>query len=187
MSRNLTEAMAAAMVAGTVAPILLFEAEFSSGTVHYWTGIGDLEWNALTWRGIGDLIECAPVDETNDLKAQGIALTVKGISSADVAIALNELRGGQDGAIRLALLEDSGAVIANPKILFRGRMDIGEIDDTDPEKPVILLTYEHELINLRRPREWRLTDEHQRKLFTDDIGMRWMAGLQDKELVWGQR
>ncbi len=187
MSRNLTTDMAAGVAASTVRPILLFEAVFGGTTVRYWTGVGDLSWNAATWQGIGTLIESSPVKETDGVKAQGITLKVKGVSSADVATALGEVANGTDGSIRLALLTEAGAIVADPKVIFRGRLDIAEIDDSNPEEPVINLDYANALIDLERPREWRFTDEHQQTLYPGDTGLRFVAGLQDAELVWGRR
>lgn len=187
MSRDLTVAMAAAIAAADTRPILLLEAVFTSGTVRHWTGLGDLSWNGYTWTGLGDLIGHTPVDETDELKAQGITITVKGISAGDVSTALQELRNGAAGSIRLALLDSSGAIIADPKIIFRGRLDLGEIDDSNPDQPVITLGYEHELIDLERPREWRYTDQHQQQLYPGDTGLSRIADLQDRELVWGRR
>lgn len=187
MSRDLTVAMAAAVAASDVRPILLFEAVYTSGIVRFWTGLGDLSWNGYTWQGVGDLIGHTPVDETDEIKAQGISITVKGITAGDVATALSELAGGAAGSIRLALLDSSGAIIADPKIIFRGRLDQPEIDDSDPENPVINLSYEHELIDLERPREWRYTDQHQQQLYPGDTGLSRIAQLQDRELIWGRR
>ena len=155
--------------------------------MNYWTGLGTLSWNAATWQGVGNLIDCSPVDETDDVKAQGITLKVKGVSSADVATALGEVANGTAGSIRLALLTEAGAIIADPKVIFRGRLDVAEIDDSNPDEPIINLSYENELIDLERPREWRYTDEHQQQLYPGDTGLKGIAALQNRELVWGRR
>lgn len=187
MSRNLTVAMAAAVAASTVRPILLYEATFNNSTGYYWTGFGTLAWNGHDWLGVGTMIEISAVEETADIKASGITIKAKAVSEADVAIALTELANGKAGSIRLALLDDSGNIIADPKIVFRGRLDLGEIDDSNPAEPLVSLQYEHELIDLERAREWRYTDEHQRQLFSGDTGLRYVAALQDAEIVWGRR
>jgi hypothetical protein len=55
MSRNLTAGMITEVQAENVRPILLFEGVMESGTVYYWTGYGNLSWNAQTWVGTGTL------------------------------------------------------------------------------------------------------------------------------------
>lgn len=187
MSRNLTAGMVTEVQADNVRPILLFEGVMESGTVYYWTGYGNLSWNAQTWVGTGSLIEVSNVDETDDIKAQGTGVRVKGVDPTMVSLALQSVASGKAGIIRLALLNSSGAIIADPKILFKGRLDGAEIDDSNYEDPFINLQYEHELVDLERPREWRYTDEHQRKLYPGDTGLRYMTSLQDKVLYWGRR
>jgi len=187
VSRDLTTAMADAVAASTVRPILLFEATFSNDTGYYWTGFGDLDWNGHTWKGVGDLIAITPADETDDVQGAGITVSAKAIQSADVAKALAELANGQAGSIRLGLLDEAGALIAEPKIVFRGRLDVGEIDDGDPENPLVNLRYEHELVDLERAREWRYTSQHQEQLYSGDTGLKGVAALQDVDIIWGRR
>lgn len=187
MTRDLTTDMATAVAASTVRPILLFEATFANATGYYWTGFGDLSWNGHTWKGVGDLISITPADETDDVQGAGITVAAKAIQSGDVAIALSELGNGKAGSIRLGLLDESGALIANPKIVFRGRLDVGEIDDGDVENPVVNLRYEHELVDLERAREWRYTHAHQQELYPDDTGLSRVASLQDVDVIWGRR
>ena len=90
-------------------------------------------------------------------------------------------------ALAWALLTEAGAIIADPKVIFRGRLDVAEIDDSNPDEPIINLSYENELIDLERPREWRYTDEHQQQLYPGDTGLKGIAALQNRELVWGRR
>ena len=185
--RNLTSAMAAAVAASKVTPILLFEATFADATGYYWTGFGTLDWNGQVWRGIGTLIELAPFDETVDLQATGVSIRTKAVGSEDVAAALADLANGKAGIIRLALLDDAGAIIADPRVIFRGRLDTAEIDDGDPTNPVINLQYESEIVDLERARSWRYTAEAQQQLYPGDTGLRYVAGLQDQEIPWGRR
>lgn len=186
MSRDLTTDMANAVQASTVRPILLFEGEYVTTTVRYWTGIGTLSWDGQSWLGVGNLIEATPIQETDDVKASGISIKLNGASIAAITEAFTEMRSGKAGSIRLGLLTEAGAVIDRPKIIFRGRLDLVEVDDSDPGKPVLMLAYEHELIDLKRPREWRFTGAHQQKLHAGDTGCRFVAALQDAQLTWGQ-
>ena len=98
---------------------------------------------------------------------------------------LQSLANGNAAIIRLALLDSSNAVISTPKIVFRGRLDGAEIDDSNVESPVINLAYENELVDLERPREWRWTDEHQKKLYPGDRGLEHIAALQDAQVPFG--
>jgi len=105
MARNLTARFGDALQEPNVQLALLLEAEVASSTIRYWTGLGALEWNAVEWTGLGGLIGVGTIEETDDLKATGVAVTLRGVKAADVSLALNELRLNKPGSIRLAAFE----------------------------------------------------------------------------------
>lgn len=185
MSRNLTGDMAAGISAAVVRPILLLEAEFSE-TAYLWTGLGTLAWNGHDWLGIGGMIEISPIQETDSIEARGISVKVSGCPQDMVDEALGELRTSRSGIVRLALDDGAGGIVASPKIIFRGRLDYADIDGEDPGKPVINLRYENELIDLKRPREWRYTDAHQIIRANGDRSLRFISSLADLMIYWGR-
>lgn len=185
MSRNLTSAMASGISAAVVRPILLLEAEFSE-TAYIWSGVGVLSWNGHEWLGFGNLLDVSAIEETDSIEARGIEIKVSGCPAEQIDQALTELRTSRRGIIRLALDDGAGGIVASPKIIFRGRLDVGEIDDSDPARPVIRLKYENELIDLKRPREWRYTDEHQKLLHDGDRSLRFIASYADLMIYWGR-
>lgn len=188
MSRNLSAGMQAAVVATLVRPALLFEGTLADGsTVRYWTGLGDLSWNSQTWTGTGSLIGLGPIDETDDVKAQGVTVEINAIPSAMVSMILASFSNGNVGTIRLALLDSSNAVISTPKIIFTGKLDGAQINESDLKNPTATLTYEHALVDLERPREWRWTDETQKKFYSGDRGLEHIAALQDIQLPFGNK
>lgn len=188
MSRNLSVGMAAEVIKAVVRPALLFDATLADGSlVYYWTGIGDLSWNAHNYVGTGYLIGLSPVDESDDVKAQSVSVLVNGVPSSMVSLFLASLGNGKQGIVRLAMLDSSNAIIADPKIMFRGRLDGAQIDEKNINAPVGTLTYEHELVDLERPREWRYTDEAQKKLYSGDRGLERIAALQDIQIPFGNK
>lgn len=188
MSRDLTAAMAAEIVKPVVRPALLFDATLADNSViYYWTGLGNISWNGQPYIGVGGLISVGPVDETDDVKAQGAAVQVNGVPSTMVSLFLASLGNGKQGIVRLAMRDSSGAVVDAPRVLFRGRLDGAEINESNVEQPVGTLTYEHELVDLERPREWRYTDEHQKRFFSGDRGLEHIAALQDVEIPFGNK
>lgn len=185
MSRDLSAGMQAEIVKKTIRPILLFEGTLADGsTVRYWSGYGNLSWNSQTWNGSGTVLGLAPVEETDDIQAQGTTITVSGVTPAWISIVLQSLSNGNAGIIRLAMLDSSNAVVSTPKIIFRGLLDGAPLKRAAKD-PVINLKYEHELVDLERPREWRWTDEHQKRLYPGDRGLEHIAALQDIKVPFG--
>ena len=184
MSRDLTAEMSAAIVETVVRPVLLVEGEFAGGTLNIWTGAGDLSWDSKTWSGVGDLLGITEVEETDEIKAGGVTFTLSSVTTAKIILALDEMQRGLPGRVWLALLDAAGAVVADPKILFRGRLDTCVVSDGG-ETSTISLTYEHELIDLERPREVRYTDQEQKRRFAGDRGLENITALQDAQVPWG--
>lgn len=187
MSRDLTAAMAAEIVKPTVTLILLYEATLSDNTiVRYATGYGTLTWNGHDYTGFGNLIGVSPMEESNDVKAQGATATLSGVTLASLSLALQSLANGKSGILRLAALDSSNAVISSPRIIFKGRLDGASVGGEDVEKPTLNLAYENELIDLERPREVRLTHEAQMARHPGDLSFQFIAQLVDASVPWGK-
>ena len=184
MSRGLSSAYKTAAAAGLVRPALLGHFDFSGGIVRVWTGLGDLSWGGNTYTGLGDLVGVSPVQESNEIRANGLQFTLNGIPSAQVTRILSESYRGRAAKLWLALFDSTPAIIADPLLLFSGRMDQARLQDTG-ETATIVITAESRLVDLQRSRERRRTDEDQKSLFSGDRGLEYIAGLQDKQITWG--
>lgn len=182
--RAMTEAMAAAIAAGELRPILFYEGEFASGTVRLWTGLGAVAWDGKTWEGAGTFLGVTQIDEPGDVIAAGTTVQLSGVPVELKALALTEARTGKPGRVWLGLLDTEGQVIADPVLAFAGRLDVPEISATRDEV-VIAISYESRLIDLQRPREWRYTHESQQALHPGDRGFEYVAAIQDREIRWG--
>lgn len=186
MARALSSAMQTAIAATPVRPVLLVEQEFRGATVNLWTGIGPLSWASKNWVGVGDLIGVSELEESADVSAKGVTISLKGIKSSDISLALAGMARNKPGKIWMALLDANGAVVATPKIMFSGKLDTCTVDD-GPETCTISIALESELIDLERPREVRLTDQEQQKRYPGDRGLENVAALQDASVPWGAR
>jgi hypothetical protein len=185
MARDLTASVQAAIDAAEVKPFLLFEGNFSSGTVRMWSGYGDLSWNGFTWVGAGNLAAVSPVNENDEIRANGITVSLSGIPSEMISLVLNEVGQGRLGRLYIGFLDASDAIIADPILSFEGRLDVPALEDNG-ETAMITITYESRLIDLQRARESRYTNEEQKRLYPGDVGFEFVPYLQDVVLNWGR-
>lgn len=181
--RDLTSGMQTEVSATNTAPIFLVECDFSSGFVRVWSGLGDLLWNAQTWIGVGSLGGISPLSESTDFNANGAKIQLSGIPSDLLAIAQAQQYQGRAANIYLGMLNSSGVVIADPIKLFAAKMDTMEILE-GAETSTITLNIESRAITLKRSHERRYTHEDQQIDFPGDRGFEYVAGLQDKEIIW---
>lgn len=90
----------------------------------------------------------------------------------------------QTGSPAASIVVATNQLIADPYLLRSGRMDYISIDAAGDDT-VITAQYEGRLVDLQRTRERRYTDEDQGLDYPTDGGFRFVAGLQDKQLIWG--
>lgn len=184
MSRTITPAMAAALSSGDLRPALFFEGEFASGFLRLWSGLGDVVWNAQTWVGAGNLMAISQIEETTDIVASGLSVTLSGVPTAFVSAAIIDAQQGLPGRVWVALRDTADAIIADPIQVMAGRLDVPTLTDSG-DTCEITITYESRLIDLTKPREWRYTHESQLALYPGDVGFWYVTSLQEKEVVWG--
>ena len=162
---------------------LALKLNFDSGTIALWTGYGDITFGSQSYTGAGTLLGFSTVEETSEIAARGAQVTLDGIETSIVSLALQEPYQGRKALIYLGALS-SGAVVADPTLIFDGRMDVMTIEDSG-DTCTISLTLESRLIDLERSRVRRYTTEDQKINFSNDKGFDYVADLTDKQVNWG--
>ncbi len=190
MARSITTAFNNAVTSQVVRPLLACELEFSTGTLRFWNGYGDLVMTAggssNTFTGLGDLMNVSAISESDQVEAVGAQLSLTGIKSSLISAALSANYTNRNASIFLGLFDTNKAVIADVYTLFKGKMDIMKIDE-GPETATISLNLENRLIVLDRAKERRYTHEDQQLSFAGDLGFEFVPDLQDKEIIWGKK
>lgn len=184
MARDLTASVITQLQAASVEVGVLFEGEFASGWVRLWSGVGTLSWDGKSWSGVGTLLGISGIDETNEIRASGLTVSLSGVPSDLLSAALGDARSGKTGRVYLAFFS-GGSIVADPILQFEGRLDVPAIED-GPETATISISYESELIDLERARERRYTPEDQAIDFPGDLGFAYVAALQDAQITWGR-
>jgi hypothetical protein len=214
---GMTEALSEAEVYPFFAVELMFDTRtidfggeaIEAGPLYFWTGLGDLTIGDITYTGTGSMLQISEVKETADIAAAGATLTLSGIPTEILALALQEPYQGrlcyikfgmigankdfllkQDGSF--ILLEDSSAIdisTGDPNVLttlFTGYMDQMAIEE-GPDTSIISLAVESKLIDLDRPRVQRYTSASQKARYANDLAFDFIPDLQDKPLSWGRK
>lgn len=183
--RDLTEAFVGELEAAVKTPVLFYEGDFASGTVRFWSGLGTIAWDGHDWTGAGNLAGVSAIEETGDVQANGVTLSLSGIPSALVSLVLEEARQGLPGTVWLGFLAADGTVVADPAIAFAGRLDVPQIED-GATTATIAISYENRLRDLERAREYRYTDESQKLFHPEDKGFEYVPSLQEWSGTWGR-
>ena len=206
MSRDLSTAVENTIEDEVVYPFFVTELNFISDTLRFWTGVGTLVYEGVSYVGAGNLLNISSVEETSEIAAKGARLTLSGIPSETLSLALSEPYQGRTCTISFGLfskgnllqenssyilLEDGGRISLETQEIglteiFSGYMDQMNINEGAETSDVELLV-ENKLIDLERQRIARYTSSYQKTRFPGDLGLDFVESLQDKDVVWGRR
>ncbi len=184
MSRGVTSNLNTELTSTELEPFYAIDLDFDGGNVLLWTGYGDIAFGGDTYVGGGDFLGISPIAETSEIEAKGVTISLSGISSTLIAAALTEAYQGRSAKVYFGTIS-SGAVVADPYLMFSGRMDVMTIDEAGDTSD-ITVQVESRLIDLDRARNRRYTSEDQKIDYPNDKGLEFIADLQDKEIVWGR-
>ena len=181
MSRDLTPTTLAAIDDDVVYPFFAVELFFDSEVLRMWTGQGIFNDGVNDWVGTGNLLDISSVEETSEMSAKGATITLSGVPSEVLSLALSEPYQGRVCNIYFGV---QGEDVFNQ--LFSGYMDQMNIGD-GPETSTIELKVENRLIDLERARVARFTSAYQKSVYSGDKGLEFLEDMQDRPLTWGKK
>lgn len=190
MARPITTAMAAQLVAAAKSVALFMQAQFASGTIYLWTGLGTKVWNGQTWSGMGSagsgpgMLSVQLGGESVAIASAQTIFTLSGINPALLSLVLTEGGHNLTGTMWFACLDGSGNVIGDPLPVDSGLLDQIEIVET-VLGPAIKFTYQNRLADLERPRLRYYTDTDQQELSPGDLGFQFVPQVQEWTGTWG--
>jgi len=206
MSRDLSTNTLENIEGDVVYPFFAVELNFDSETLRMWTGQGTLVLEDGTqWIGTGQLLDISAIEETAEMAVRGATITLSGIPSEILSLALSEPYQGRvcniyfgtftQGSIlqesgSYILLQDGGKILLQESPtgfnqLFSGYMDQMNIQDA-ADTATIELKVENKLVDLERARVARFTSGYQKSVYPNDKGLDFVESLQDREIFWGR-
>lgn len=185
MSRSLPAALSSELNATELKPFYAIELGFDSDTIRFWTGYGNITANSEEWIGSGTVLSISTSTETSDLAANGINITLSGLDTSLVALALLENYRGRPAKLYIGALDSTNQPVSDLYQVFAGRMDILTIQE-DGSTATISITIENVLIDLERPRSRKYTNEEQLARYSGDNSLENVAKLADKQISWGK-
>lgn len=184
MARDISSAFTDEINAKLLRPAFFIKAEFDSGDVRVWTGIGEKTYDSETYQGLGNFLSMSAIQESQDLQANGVQFNLSGVPSSYISIALAEDYQWRPISMWFAVLDTDKSIIADPYLVFQGKMDVLEIVDNGEESSLVMYA-ENDLIILTRDKERRYTPEDQKKDYPSDKGFDFVPLIQDVEITWG--
>ena len=187
MTRSISTDFSNQLTSSTVRPFYAVSIAFSPNKLNIWTGYNDVFIDSETYVGTGNLLEISEIEETSEVKANGIRLTLSGIDSSILSEVLTEDSHGTVVELFFGVLtqtDNRTVIVETPYKIFEGILDTMTIRELG-ETSLITVTVENKMVTLERPIARRYTDQDQKISFPTDKGLEFVDDLQDKSLVWG--
>ena len=165
------------------APFAMVRLDLPSGTVRFFTGIGELSWDSQTWTGAGDLGFIGPLESATELRAGRVQIGLSGLNSSVKADALNELVRGSNVYIYLGFFDlATDAIIADPWLAFFGKVDEPSVTEKEDGIDITVSCLDGVGAALRRT-EHRRNGADQEAIFSGDEIFEFVAD--STPLNWG--
>jgi hypothetical protein len=185
MPRAMTPSYLAAIQSAALRLALFVEANFTSGPIYVWSGVGPITWGGKTWIGLGSLGNVSMIEEGATVEAKGITLTLSGIDPTLLTGILDEFQVGLPAIVSLGLFDAAGALIADPVGCFVGQMDQPTLDVTGTSA-TISINCESRLIEMNVAVDRRYTNEDQQRDYPGDRGLEFVNSIQEAQIYWGR-
>jgi hypothetical protein len=181
MSRSLTTSVNNAVDDDIVEPFFAVDLMLEGMSFYLWTGNYDVTINSKPYIGAGSIMSISRIDETGDLDAKGATITITGIPSEYISAALTLPYLNRECRIYFGVMSDP----TDYTQIFTGEIDQMNIVE-QPGTATIQINVENVLVILERPTIRRYTHEDQQTRYPGDLGLIFVAGLQDKDIPWGR-
>jgi len=210
MSRTLDSSITTALSSGDIEPFFAFKMAFDTTTLFLYTGLGTITIGSDTYTGVGSLLNFSNVEESADIGAKSVSITLSGIPSANLSLALTEPYQGREVTILFGIrnaniiyltdeggnfiLTEGGGLIditegTEPNAsstLFVGYIDTMDINE-GVDTSTITVKLESKLLELERTRVLRYTSAIQKALYSGDKGFDFVDQLQGETFNWGRK
>ena len=145
MNRSITALYRAFARGDSLHPMILLSATFDSGFLRLWNGYGDLTFDGNVYTGAGDLLGITPVSETEEIRANGVNISLSGIPTETVSIALNEPCQGRPIDIKMGFINGDIDQIVEYAVKVSGSKFVVELVSAPALAVTELYTYRFNL------------------------------------------
>jgi len=181
MSRSIPQLLLQALSEKVIYPIYAVEMFFDSGTLRLWTGLNDREIDEETYIGSRNGVPILSVDgveESSDLSARNMSITLSGITGNMVQIALAEPYQN-----RRCKVYFGDARVSEVVQIFGGFINTMSITDNG-QTSEIRVEVDSTLVMMDRASNRRYTSEDHKSRYPNDTFFDYVRDIQDKKFTF---
>ena len=164
--------------------------ELDSGTLYMHDSIGTFTWSdpddgSKAWSAIGDFGGISTVEESKQISAYEITISLSGIDASFLDEVLNQSYQGRSITIYLGALDlDDNTLLATPSEVWEGVMDVSRIAFGSGEGNTIEVVCESEFARLDDINGRTFSDSDLQAEYPGDTFLQYLHVMKDATIVW---
>ena len=187
MTRSLTSALKSELATSEVRPVHLISIGFGTPvnlTDCSYNLTSSISGSSVTYTASSHILGFSNFVEETDISKMSLDLTLSGANLTYISTVLNENVVNDSVDIFRGFLDDSNALIADPFLLYRGKIDSFDIAETDKDSQVNLSIVSN-WADFEKKNGRKTNNTSQQRFFTGDVGMDF-ASQTVQDIKWGR-
>ena len=183
MARSLTTAVKNELASDQLNPIILIYLNIDGGqryTDHY----KDIIYDSNTYSASSLFLGLSDISESSEVAVDSITLGFSGADQSIISLILNNDYMEKEAEIYRGFLNSSQSLIADPFLLFKGRVESFNIDE-DINTSVISLSIASHWSDFEKIKGRKTNTTSQQLYFSGDVGFDY-ASQTTQDIKWGK-
>jgi hypothetical protein len=187
MTRSLTTAVKNELATNDIRPIHLITIGFGTPvnlTDCSFSLTSSVSGSSVTYSASDFILGISNHTEETDITKSSVSLNLSGADQTFISTVLNENVINDSVDIYRGFLNDSNALIADPFLLYRGKIDSFDIAETDKDSQVNLSIVSN-WADFEKKNGRKTNNTSQQRFFSGDVGMDF-ASQTVQDIKWGR-
>ena len=187
MTRSLTSAVKTELATNDIRPVHLITIGFATPvnlTDCSFSLTSSVSGSSVTYNASDFILGISNHTEETDITKSSVSLNLSGADQTFISTVLNENVVNDSVDIFRGFLDDSNALISDPFLLYRGKIDSFDIAETDKESQVNLSIVSN-WADFEKKNGRKTNNTSQQRFFSADLGMDF-ASQTVQDIKWGR-
>ena len=187
MTRSLTSAIKTELATNDIRPVHLITIGFATPvnlTDCSFSLTSSVSGSSVTYNASDFILAISNHTEETDITKSSVDLNLSGADQTFISTVLNENVVNDSVDIYRGFLDSSSALISDPFLLYRGKIETFDIQETD-KSSVVGLTIVSNWADFEKKNGRKTNNTSQQRFFSGDVGMDF-ASQTVQDIKWGR-
>ena len=187
MTRNLTSAVKTELATNDIRPVHLITIGFATPvnlTDCSFSLTSSVSGSSVTYNASDFILGISNHTEETDITKSSVSISLSGADQTFISTVLNENIVNDSVDIFRGFLNDSNALISDPFLLYRGKIDSFDIKETDKES-IVGLQIVSNWADFEKKNGRKTNNTSQQRFFSADVGMDFSSQTV-QDIKWGR-